>query len=840
MPLPRRARLFGLLVVAVITYLAYFILTTDDHPQVDDASWARKRKLMDAEVRHDGFLVLPRRQKVPIRAPSVRPDDALDDLRHLPAMPVSKFVDGFVGTDGEGHVWAGASRPHGMVKVGVDSDKTPQGYHSTREVFGISHVHASGIGGGRSYQNMGLFPLLIDAGLDPMAPRNPSVWSMSTNRTNEGMAVGYYTAALSRFNVTVEFAAANRAAIHRWTFNPKLALVDHQSRSKQKVDFLKLHAVFHVQHDASNLLEGSVRVLPGGLRVVASGLFKESWSGGLNGPTPFHDQGHYKVHLCAEPSLRPDRYGVWGTGFFPYSKTSSGWNGKELTASSFQGSATLKGMPLGSFLTYDIDPTVDDEVEVEVRVGVSFLSVAKACDNLAEVAPTSTFEAVREGAVDAWEDVLSSIMVEGPVIGGVGDYTIFYSSLYRVFLMPTNRTGENPLWEGKVHENKPYFDDYYCLWDTFRTLHPLLSLLAPCRQSAMVNSLITSAVTSRFKALGDCFIGNHWGITQVGNSAEVVVADAYVKGLKDINWDFALDLMIEGAEKRAVDSLYAGRGNVEQWRDYGYVPMQTEKSTGDFSLYQVARGLGRFEEARKYLKRSGNWKNLWKADAVGSERNITGFIVPKDLNGQFATGLWADTDTCEFYEDGTWAYSLFVPQNVQGVIKASGGDEKFIRRLDAFFELKPDKSISRINEILAGNFSTARDGIPGNDDSASMASFYIWAAVGLYPVAGQDVYLISAPRFKRSTFRLGVKGEDDNGGSTKIPRFTTIAHDLSVARRQILRVELNGVEMRRSWLKHTEISGEGILEMWMGEKWEGWGSEVKTRPPSFAEDGAVP
>ncbi|KAJ3184748.1 hypothetical protein HK101_009834 [Irineochytrium annulatum] len=376
-------------------------------------------------------------------------------------------------------------------------------------------------------------------------------------------------------------------------------------------------------------------------------------------------------------------------------------------------------------------------------------------------------------------------------------------------------------------------------------------------------------------------MADNYAIIEVGNSAEVIFADAYVKRLPGIDWDRAMPLLLRNAEsEHARDPLFEGRADVHFWTASGYVPMRPkaermrrrsaartmEYAYGDFCVGQILKGMeGNTSVAgNKLMRRSGNWRNLWSRKA--NSNGVSGFIVPKYASGEFSKA-WIDPDRCsptsrakersaedcgfasEFYEDSSWAYSLFVPQNVAGLIRASGGKEAFTKRLDVFFKEgfydpgnepafltpflyhfagRPDKSIRRVDSTIRRYFNASRNGVPGNDDAGAMASWYIFASLGLFPVAGQDVYLLTSPRFQRSTLRLGVPGED--AGS---PALLTIVSHGRRGVRQISRVELNGIELRRSWVRHAEIVAGGLLEIWTEETWKGWGGEGYELPPSY-------
>ena len=377
--------------------------------------------------------------------------------------------------------------------------------------------------------------------------------------------------------------------------------------------------------------------------------------------------------------------------------------------------------------------------------------------------------------LEAWNKALGSIEIEGAT---ADQRRIFYSALYRTMLMPVDRTGENPLW----HSSEPYYDDFATLWDTFRTNHPLLTLIAPERETSIVRALID--IYRHEGWMPDGRMGNYTGRTQGGSDADFVLADAFVKGLK-VDWTAGYQALLKDAERTPWDQFQEGRGDLEDWRNLGYLSVegvdrpgskQMEYAANDYAVAEVAKGLGKMADYHKYLARSGNWKNLW--DKELSDEGFSGFIRPRHDDGSWLTPFTArDSGSWfghTFYEGDSWTYSLFVPQDVRGLIEMAGGKERFVARLDQFFPthfdmgnepgfLTPylyiwagrhDKTAERVREILSKAFTTARNGLPGNDDSGAMSSLYVFGVLGIFPNAGQDVYLIGSPFYPVSTIHL--------------------------------------------------------------------------------------
>jgi predicted alpha-1,2-mannosidase len=272
-----------------------------------------------------------------------------------------------------------------------------------------------------------------------------------------------------------------------------------------------------------------------------------------------------------------------------------------------------------------------------------------------------------------------------------------------------------------------------------------------------------------------------------------------------------------------------------------------EYAANDFEIALLAKGLGKTAEYEKYLQRSGNWENLW--DKSFADGGFTGFIRPKYRDGTWLSPFTA-TEGCSwggktFYEGNSWTYSNFVPQNVERLIEITGGPDKFVARLDAFFTrpdgfdvgnepgfLSPylyiwagryDRTAMRVRQIIAANFHSGRTGLPGNDDSGAMSSLYAFTQIGLFPNAGQDIYLIGSPAIPLTTLHLA-------GGSD----FVIQADNASATSTYVTGAVLNGKPLDRAWLRHSEIIDGGRLVLTMESTPGTWptGEPPPSTPPT--------
>ncbi|KAJ3222945.1 hypothetical protein HDU81_009524 [Chytriomyces hyalinus] len=784
-----------------------------------------------------------------------------------------KWVDPRIGTDGDGHVWLGASVPNGMVKVSADSDHVEPGYHPTRPIIGFSHTHVSGTGGGRSYQNMVLTPHFTIKTTELLEPGSTRIPDFKSHRDWEESKPGYYAVSLSTVKLNASMTAAGAFAKHQWSFN--LDTVRNNSGAL-KGDFLALHAVLKAKHPTMGFKSGAAE--SDGSRIMVTGEYQDTWSSSFE----LHEtNGIYKVYSCMGASIKPQRYGV-----LTNSESLHGSQETKTVQVQTRNSVGLydysgDGDNVGGYFSFTVDESVADEngnVDLFLDVGISFRSMDRACERLKEAQAVSFNEQVKIAAA-LWKQNLGTISVRDPILRQE-DETIFFSSFYRMFFMPVNRTGENPAWPNGT-ESLPYYDDFYCIWDTFRTMNPLLTLIAPKLQTNLINSLMLSAKYNNRGYLGDSHVGNSFGITQGGNNVEILITEAFIKKIPGINYTAAFDLLLTSSETESpFHYIFEGRGHVEEYKTTGYVSVKTrrdlddlmarnngrfksssvsrtvEYAYADYTIGIMARSMGFLNQSAELLRRSGNWKILWDNETV--DHGYTGFLQPrlkaedgrpgpfKRISPTFGSPINHFNEIDEFYEDCSWSYSFFAPHQMKTVIEYMGGDETFIARIDAFFNLgiynpgnepgflvpvlyhytgRPDLSTKRLDTIINNNFTAQPNGIPGNDDSASMGSWFMCAAMGLFPVAGQDVYLIVAPRFKAVSLRVGEDGRN-------VFKIRVVGGDDEDAR-VIQSAKLNGRFLKRSWLRHGEIILGGKLELFMGSTTREWGFAVENRPPSF-------
>ena len=517
-----------------------------------------------------------------------------------------------------------------------------------------------------------------------------------------------------------------------------------------------------------------------------------------------------------------------------YSRVRGGWNNGDAYTVYF---CLVSDKP---FKQKSENTVVFADTLVNIKVGISYVSEQQAKRNI----PTCDFDTQLQKLRTSWEALLSRIQIKGTE----ADKRMFYTALYHTMIMPVDKTGENPKWT-----EHPYYDDYYAIWDTYRSSSPLITLIDPKREAEIVNSLLN--IYKREGYMPDARSGDCNGRTQGGSNAEVVIADAFAKGVEGIDYDFALEAMLKDAEvDPGADHEKHGRGGLHEYLKYGYLPYGIDRAGtrtieyayDDYCIALVAKGLGRMDIYDRYLRQSQNWKNLWRADYEWDD--VKGYIMPKDAQGRWLDSVpWGKSKVYHplipytpitkvapwylpwwstfFYEALSAEYSLSIPHDVPGLIEACGGAETFRKRLDMFFDRKrynvgnepsfltpclyhwigrPDLTSDRVRQIITQNYNDKPDGLPGNDDSGAMSSWLAFHMMGLYPNAGQSYYLLHAPLIPEWTMQLS------NGKSLHATVKGKGTH--------FEKVTLNGKLLSDARLEHAELMKGGELVFYVSNK----------------------
>ncbi|KAI0260072.1 glycosyl hydrolase family 92-domain-containing protein [Gloeopeniophorella convolvens] len=543
----------------------------------------------------------------------------------------ASFVNLFIGTTDGGHVFPGATVPHGMVKVGMDTDSPGNhaGYDAdpSYRVTGFSQLHDDGTGGNIPLSNFKVFPsgncssftscpTSIDA---RKIPRQLRV----DGSPDDSASPGYFSTNLSS-GVHVELTATRRTAIHRYTFPPN-----------SRGFFPRINV--DITDDGQESSEGpSITIDPATGRVTGGSNFQASFGPGRYNAFTCVD---FRVTTSGSPQLAvPLEYGVW---------SSSGvLNG---TVSESQVSAGFFS-PLGALLTFP--PAKSGPTIIIVRSGVSLISTEQACANAEAEIPDFNFVNVANAARDQWNELLGRIGVG--IASGQEDLRIlFYSSLYRTHLSPADYTGENPLW----NSTEPYYDSFYCNWDTYRTLFPLYSLHDPERFALIVRAMIN--IQQHEGWLPECRGATQQQWVQGGSNGDPILAEFFVKFSKqaaslNVPASSLYTALVADAENLPPDFDLQGR-QVDTWKQYHYLPVDVDDFTAagsanarvvsraleyafnDFTISQVAKILGNSADAAKYAARAGYFVNNWNPVITVPEgpTSVVGMMQPKRMDGEF-------------------------------------------------------------------------------------------------------------------------------------------------------------------------------------------------------------
>ena len=732
----------------------------------------------------------------------------------LPAQRTAlDYVDPLIGSLGGGNTTPGAQVPFGFVSFGPDTASFDfsgftNGYNPAAEMMGFSYTHESGTGGESKYGNFRVTPTV-----GTLSPRN-LIFPWKDERAEPG----YYAVTLGRpgAQVRTELTASRLVGYSRYTFpaNTKAnLLLDISSRIRMRSSGSSVPSTRQAATDGAVTITDPRH---------AEGFI--SIAGGWN-PSP------YTLYFAAEFSRDAVESGIWDQD-----RAYPGRNHAQRYRPDTPHHGELP-QPVWRLLHLRHHAAV----VVEMRLAVSFVSVAQARQTLAAENGVG-FDEVRRQARKQWADVLAKIDIEG---GTEKQRSIFYTALYRSHVMPHDLTGENVWWKSDA----PHYEDFYTLWDTFRTLHPLFTLIEPERQTAMVQSLLDTYIHTGW--LPDARIAGANGMTQGGSNGDVLLADALVKHLPGINTQLAYAAVRKNATDGVSDdrSWYEGR-QLYDWNRLGFMSLTYQRSAtrtleyaaDDYSVATIAHLLGKDEDAQRFLKSSSNWRNLW-------DPNLR-CIHPRYPDGNFLENfecdhlypdsllLWWDAP---FYEGSSTQYSTYVPQNFYALIDSLGGKEEATRWFDRLFDQqlytqgnepdllaaytyiymgRQDRTAERVQAILAKQYHTGRAGLPGNDDAGTMSSWFVWSSIGLYPLAGQPIYFIGSPIFTNTTIHLAT-------GQT----FSIRATNTSASAKYVQSAELNGKPLHRAWLTHAEVAGGGELALRMGATPAHWDTEL---PPDGA------
>ena len=742
----------------------------------------------------------------------------------LVAQPTKRpvdYVNPMIGTDGMGHTFPGACAPFGIVQLSPDTDTIPHNingtyqkkvyeycagyqYHDTT-IVGFSHTHFSGTG----HSDLGdilIMPTTGELKLNPGTEEQPeSGYRSRFSHDREKSMPGYYEVMLDDYNVKAQLTATQRVGVHKYTF-PK--------GGDGRIILDLNHGIYN--YDGKTLW-ASIRVesptLITGYRIT-NGWARTNY-------TYFAIQFSQPIKNYGYKDMQKILYnGFWRK--FPVNRNFPEMAGRKVV----------------SYFEFDTEANP----EVEVKVALSATSTEGAVKNLMAEADGKSFEAIAAEASKAWNDQLASIEVEG----SEDQKAMVYTSYYHTMINPSIYMDVDGKYRGldqNIHQADG-FSNYtiFSLWDTYRAEHPFLMLMKPQQARDMAMSMIRHQQQSAHGMLPiwSHMANDNWCMS--GYHATSVLADAITKGA-NIDKAEALKAMVTTSNVPYFDGL-------GEYVKYGYVPLEATSTAAsttleycydDWTIYKTALAAGNTEVAELYKQRALNYRNIYDSEI--------GYARPKYRDGSFKKEFDVlQTHGEGFIEGNSWNFSFHVPHDVFGVINHMGGEKEFLRKLDELFAMhlpekyyekneditidcliggyvhgnepshhipylyawtsQPWKTQYWVREVMNKMYKNHIRGLGGNDDCGQMSAWYLFTAMGFYPVCpGTDQYVLGAPYVPYMKLAL------DNGKTMEIK-----AEGVSDTNRYVKSVLLNGKPYTKTYITHDDLMAGGTLEFVMSSK----------------------
>lgn len=713
------------------------------------------------------------------------------------AQNVLSYVDPFIGTAYTGHTYPGATTPFGMVQVGPDNGtdgwKFCSGYHTdSRSIIGFSHTHLSGTGASEMGDIL-FMPVVGDVPFHAGEADNPADgYRSSFSNESEVASPGYYKVILDDYNITAEVTATPRVGVHRYTYP----------------ESDKSGVIIDLEHGIGDHTTESY------LRVVDSQTIV-----GMRRSSGFISDHRY--YFCARFSK-------------PFSRLRSLEDGRISDERHVSGKTTKL---LVQFST-------GNQENINIKVGLSTANEKGAMKNLDREVPGWDFDEVKSQTEELWNSYLGRIEMDAL---NEGQKISFYTSLYHALLMPnlvTDTDGSYSGWDHKLRRSD--MGDMYTnfsLWDTYRALHPFLNLMYPEENSRFVRSML-----ERHRQTG-LLPTNEYGMCEtwcmIGNHAVPVIVDAFLKGDTSLNLELAYSAIRHAL---TVDHNKADWTNYDR---YGYFPFDKssvesvsrtlESGYDDYCAALMAKALGKDDDYAFFMKRANYYKNIYNPESM--------LVRGRDSSGNWRTpfnpfALTSEAGGGDFTEGNAWQWTWHVQHDVGGLIDLFGSKEAFVRKLDTLFHTdmgnlpghelvpdvtgligvyshgnepshhiaylynlagRPDRTAEIVREVFDRFYLAKRDGLCGNDDCGQMSAWYMFSAMGFYPVDPiSGKYVFGAPQAHRITLKL------PNGRT-----FTMKANRLSEKNKYVKSVQLNGKEISLDTLGYEDIKNGGLLEFQM-------------------------
>jgi len=681
---------------------------------------------------------------------------ALTSALFVSAQEPVDYVNPFVGTTNYGTTNPGAVVPQGMMSatpfnvMGSEDnkyDKDKQWWSTPYEVnnkylTGFSHVNLSGVG----CPDLGSLLLMPTSG-----ELNVKYTQYGSEYTDEVAVPGYYSNMLTKYGIKCEMTATPRTSRARFTF--------HRGQGNLLM----------------NLGEGLTNETGATVRFVND---REIEGSKLLGTFCYNPQAVFPIYFVMRIDKAPATRGYWKLQR-PMQGVEAEWDGysgKYKLYTSY--TKEMSGDDVGAWFTFD---TTEGEA-IEVSIGVSFVSIENARLNLETEQPAgTTFDQIRAQARKKWNEDLSRILVEG---GTEEQKGVFYTALYHTMIHPNilqDVNGQYPQMEGdKILTTDRNRYTVYSLWDTYRNFHQLMTLVYPERQMDMVRTMLDMYREHGWFPKWELY--GRETLTMEGDPSIPVIVDTWMKGLRDFDINLAYEGMYKSATTPGKDNLM--RPDIDDYIAKGYCPLMEQYDNSvshaleyyiaDYSLYTLAKALGKTEDAKLFYDRSMGYKHYYCKE-FGTLRPI---LPDGTFYGPFDPLQGANFEPSPgFHEGNSWNYTFYVPHDVKGLAKLMGGQKRFVNKLQMVFDKgyydpanEPDiaypylfsyfkgeewRTQKLVKELLAKHYTTKPNGLPGNEDTGTMSSWAIFSMMGFYPdCPGVPEYTLTTPTFDKITIKL--------------------------------------------------------------------------------------
>ncbi|MAB47054.1 MAG: glycosyl hydrolase family 92 [Flavobacteriaceae bacterium] len=715
--------------------------------------------------------------------------------------PLTNYVNTFIGTGGHGHTYPGATMPFGMMQLSPDTRLEGwdgcSGYHYTDQyIYGFSHTHLSGTGIS-DYGDVLLMPtntINFNNGSD-----GKSGYRAHFSHENENAEPGYYKVHLDSTNIDVELTVSKRSGIHKYQF---------PSAENQYVVLDLAHRDKLLDYKINQLNDTEIN----GLR------HSSAWA---------KDQRLFYHIKFSHPI-------------------------KEIVYDDSEGVAVSKNYKFESKKAIIQFENPNNE-PILIKTGISAVDEAGAYKNLKAEVLNKDFETVKQEAQQAWESQLEKIVIESD---DLDKKTNFYSALYHTMIAPNIYQDVDGRYRGmdlEIHETKDF--DYYTvfsLWDTYRAAHPLYTIIEQDKTNDFINTFLAKYDEGGIMPMWD--LSGNYTDCMIGYHAVPVVADAYLKGIRNYDTEKAFEAMKHSATR--------DKFGLEAYKKYGFIPVDEESESvsktleyayDDWTIAEMAKAMGKEDDYKTYIQRAQYYKNVFDPSS-------------KFMRGRFRNTWFSPFDPYEvnfnYTEANSWQYSFYVPQDISGFMDLLGGKEALESQLDELFSAnaetsgrhqaditgligqyahgnepshhmaylynfvnKPHKTQEKVYQILTELYKNDPDGVSGNEDCGQMSAWYVLSSLGFYPVTpGSNEYVIGTPFFYKATINL------ENG-----KQFNITAHHLSDTNIYIESVKLNGEDLDVTYLNHDKVVSGGNLEFFMTDSPTNWGTKIGQEPKTEIE-----